>query len=286
MPPVQPTLTAREAAERLLQSPEAYATPEALQDLAAQVSIAPVGGVKTDRTVLYSGPIQSTEPKLDAWTLATSIQKQDPGVLIIDITERGVFLASKQFKNALLRAFAHEGFVDIGDVMKRRDSKANQFLFDATEGVWAQASKTFAESASGDITTLTSQAPDNRTFALVELPALLANPNVNSVNGVNREVLQELAASPEGLTAVLKAVAEVSRQKLSEAAVVRSAEGLVVGVDTTALLNVPTARGKPDPKLGTQQPIQAGQPDPVVLEGLKRAEHAVKRRWLQRYLDL
>lgn len=279
-------LTAREAAERLLQSPDDYATPDALQALAAQVSIAPMGGLLTDRTVFYSGSIQNENPKLDAWTLATSIQKQDAGVLIIDTTERGVFLASKQFKKAVLRAFASEGFVDFSDVAKRRDSHANQFLFDATQGVWAQASRSFAESASGHITTLTSQAPDNRTFALVELPTLLANPKVHSVNGVSKQVLQELANGPDSLKGVLKAVAETSRQKLLESAVVRSAEGMIVGVDTTTLLNVPPRRGKPAPQLGTPQAIQAGQVNDSVLDGLKQAERTVKRRWLKRHLAI
>lgn len=279
-------LTAREAAERLLQSPDDYATPDALQALAAQVSMAPMGELQTDRTVFYSGAIQNENPKLDAWTLATSIQKQDAGVLIIDTTERGVFLASKQFKKAVLRAFAHEGFVDFSDVVQQRNSHANQFLFDATEGVWAQASRSFAASASGHITTLTSQAPDNRTFALVELPTLLANPKVHSVNGVNKLVLQELANGPDGLKALLKAVAETSRQKLCESAVVRNAEGMIVGVDTTTLLNVPSVRGKPDTSIGKLQAIQAGQVNNSVIDDLKQAEHSAKRRWLKRHLAI
>lgn len=69
--------------------------------------------------------------RLNAWTLATSIQKQDAGVLVIG----------------------------------------------TNEGVWAQASRSFAKSASGHITTLTSQAPDNvDTTNLLNVPPRRGKP--------------------------------------------------------------------------------------------------------------
>jgi hypothetical protein len=279
-------LTAAEAARRLLQSPEDYATPETLRALASLVSVAPVNGAHADRTVLYSGRIESGDPGLDAWTLARSIQRQDAGVSIIDATERGMFLDSQQFKQAVVRVFAHEGVRDFDDLRRRRETRANQFLYDATQGLWAEASHQFAASASGDVTTLTSQAPEDRTFALVELPALLANPKVKRVNGVMTSVLRTMATGPSGMQGVLKAVAETSRKALNVTSVVRSPEGMIAGVETTALLGPREAQGAPAKSGGRAQTIQAGLPDEAVLAELRQAIRAMQWRWLEQVLGI
>jgi hypothetical protein len=279
-------LTALEAAQRLLQSPDDYATPDALMALAAQVSVAPVNGQPTDRTVLYSGGVDNGEPKLDAWTLATGMQKQEAGVLIIDVTERGAFLVSKQFKNAVLRAFASEGHLSYADVMTKRDSKANQFLFDAENGAWAQASKSFAESLEGEVVTLTSQAQPNRTFGLVELPALLANPKVKSVNGVARTVLAQLAEQPNGQAFVFKALAESSKAMLNQCGLVMDEQLHIAHIDTTPMLGRSKPPPTPQPGLKPPRQIQAGAPDTNTLNTLKKATRVLKDRWLERVLGV
>lgn len=277
-------LTASEAVRLLMQAPDEYGTPEALRSLASQVSVAPLGGVQTDRVVFYSGPIERIPGGVDAWTMARSIQLQDAKVSIIDTTERGMFLDTPQFKQAVVKAFAHEGVRDFEDLRSRRDTQANQFLFDATQGIWADASQAFAEAASGDVTTLSCHAPEGRTFALVELPALLVNPAVQRVNGVNKSVLQALAKTAGGMQAVLKAVAETSRQKLLAATLIRDDQGLLVGVDTTALLDVPPARGRPEALKGKHHPIQAGALNATVLQTLAKADRHLKKLWVKRVL--
>jgi hypothetical protein len=275
-------LTASDAIALLKRSPQEYTTPETLRELAAQVSVAPFGGASSRQTVLYSGRIEEGEGGLDAWTLAKAIQAKDEGVAIIDASERGMFLGSRPFKEALVKAFASEGVLDYDDLCKKRGSKANQFVFDATQGLWADASKSFAESAEGDITTLTSLAPDNRTFALVELPALLANPKVKHVNGVDKAVLQEVASGPMGIKGLLKAVAETSRQLLERTTLARGQKGGIAAVDTTALLGHPQPVAEGQVPADALKSLKVGPPDTAILAELGQAVSRVQRRWLDR----
>ncbi len=279
-------LTASDAIARLKRAPDEYATPQALRELAAQVSVAPFGGAQSTQTVLYSGRLEDGDGGLDAWTLAKAIQAKDESVAIIDASERGMFLSSRPFKEALVKAFASEGILDYEDLRKKRGSKANQFVFGPTQGLWADASKSFAEAAEGDIATLTSKAPDNRTFALVELPALLANPKVKRVNGVDKAVLQEVASGPLGMKGLLKAVAETSRQLLERTSLARAQEGSIAAVDTTALLGHPQPRAVGQATVGAAQALQVGPPDTAILAELGQAVSRVQRRWLDRLRDI
>ena len=277
-------LTAEAAAQLLQRSPDAYATPQALMSLVAQVSVAHADGLPTDRTVLYSGDIDEGPPPLGSWKLATALQGQDPGVLIIDVTERGRFLSSEAFQDAMLRAFAKEGFETYADITKARDSEANKFLFDAEDGAWAKASRSFAESLEGDVVVLSSKANPARTFGLVELPALLANPKVNSVNVIAKNTLAQLAGQPNGQAVVFKALAETAKSLLNQCAVAWDENQRIAHVDTTPLIG----RCAQAPKQGAGQArlIQAGEPDPKTLDGLNKAVRLVRRKWLEQVLGV
>jgi hypothetical protein len=279
-------LTAEAATRCLQQSPDDYATPEALMALVARVSVAHADGVSTDRAVLYSGEIDAGPPKLGAWALATGMQAQDTGVLIIDVTERGRFLTSEAFQEAMIRAFADEGFESYADIAKARGSAANNFLFDADGGVWAQASRSFAQALEGDVITLTSQADPGRTFGLIELPALLGNPKVNSVNGIPKTTLAQLAAQPNGQAFVFKALAETSKAMLNQCAVAWDGNQRMAHVDTTPLIGRSSPPPSPDQIQGEPKLIRAGQPHQATLNGLKKATWLIQRRWLERVLGI
>lgn len=60
------------------------------------------------------------------------------------------------------------------------------------ESLWAVASKRYAEQAVGDITAFVNGAEEHRVFYSVELPALLRNENVTSINSVPRAELLDL----------------------------------------------------------------------------------------------
>lgn len=281
-----PVLTADEAAQRLLQSPQDFATPDALMALAAQVSVAHAQGQPTDRAVLYSGEVDNGPPKLSSWRMATQMQQQDKGVLIIDITERGRFLTSEPFQEALIRVFEDEGFESFADVTQARNSKANKFLFDAENGAWAQASRSFAQALKGDVVTLTSKADMTRTFGQVELPALLNNPNINTINGIPQSVLKQLAAQPNGQAFVFKALAEKSRAMLNQCALAWDKDQRIAHVDTAPMLGRSSPLPDSGDLLGPPKLIHAGHPDEAILQTLTKAKRLLQYRWLARVLGV
>lgn len=56
--------------------------------------------------------------------------------------------------------------------------------------LWDDASEALAKASSGDVRTLTPFGTEDKVFARVELPALLENPNVKTIDGIPREVLK------------------------------------------------------------------------------------------------
>jgi hypothetical protein len=60
------------------------------------------------------------------------------------------------------------------------------------DSVWSEASTKFARSASGNVTTRVIGAEQDTLFRSKELPALLENQKVGSINGVSREELKAL----------------------------------------------------------------------------------------------
>jgi hypothetical protein len=193
---------------------------------------------------------------------------------------------SAPFKGAVVRAFAHEGFVSFDDISKNRESAANQFLFNAKDGAWAQASRSFAQALEGDVITLTSQADMERTFGQIELPALLDNPKIISVNGIPKSTLAQLAAQPNGLAFVFKALAETSRATLNQTALAWGESGRIAHVDTTPLIGRTSPPLSSDQTQGEPKLIQAGQPDQTTLTGLEKATRLLQRRWLEGVLGI
>lgn len=61
--------------------------------------------------------------------------------------------------------------------------------------LWAAASRHFAENAVGRVTCIVTDSREESVFRTVELPCLLGNEKVTHINGCNRELLCELAAS-------------------------------------------------------------------------------------------
>ncbi|MEB3199058.1 MAG: calcium-binding protein, partial [Synechococcaceae cyanobacterium] len=59
-------------------------------------------------------------------------------------------------------------------------------------GLWDDISLRFVQGAEGEVITFTAQAQLDRIFARTELPALLANPRVTSIDGIPRELLAAL----------------------------------------------------------------------------------------------
>ncbi|MBK8186315.1 MAG: hypothetical protein IPK77_03180 [Cellvibrio sp.] len=164
-------------------------TLDQLRDLIATIDVRGSG----TQTVLYSGKVGD----LGSEGIALALSNSDPNVRIINKTEVADFLISKELK---------EWFVDhdYGDAKASgRDgterSIANKFLFETEYegklGAWATASDSFVNSpvTAGDVKIVGPFADTGRVFGQVEFKALMDNPNVNSIDGLEKSYIKSLA---------------------------------------------------------------------------------------------
>jgi hypothetical protein len=179
-------LSADAAIDALLKDPGAFGSRESLRELARQVSVDSPGRV----TVLYSGDVAN---RVSSWSIVKAMEAAGEDVRIIDRSEAAKFLSSDEFLQATARAHG----VQVTDIEKRTDvgRAANAWLFDAERGPWADASARFAEQTRGEVKLLVNGANPERVFGATELPRILANPNVTTIEGIPRETLVARQAS-------------------------------------------------------------------------------------------
>lgn len=173
------SLTSEQAKALLRGDPSNYDTPEALRRLAAHVDANAPGRL----TVLYSGP--SAE---GIWSsdVIKAMREADEDVRLIDKSEAAEFLKSRDFLFSTAKAHG-VSFFELTDGNYR--GPATDWLYHPTDGPWADASARFADATVGEVRAIVSGAQPSRTFAAVEVPHILANPNVTTVEGIPRQVL-------------------------------------------------------------------------------------------------
>ncbi len=173
-------LSSDEAIEALLREPSRYQTPEALRELARQVSVDSPGNV----TVLYSGGVTD---RVSSWQIVKAMEDAGEDVRLIDRTEANKFLSSRPFQSAT--ATAHG--ISYQDLTERTPAAraAGDWLYHPTEGPWADASARFADATRGEVKVIASGASPDRVFGQTELPRILANPEVTTIEGIPRETL-------------------------------------------------------------------------------------------------
>lgn len=71
-------------------------------------------------------------------------------------------------------------------------------LYAEADTYWGQASEKYAREASGDIVAYVDGARPDRVFAQKELPILLENPNVKTINGLDRNFLLRMEEEHPG----------------------------------------------------------------------------------------
>ena len=73
--------------------------------------------------------------------------------------------------------------VQATDIERRTEAgkAANTWLFDAERGPWADASARFADATRGEVKVIASGAASDRVFALTELPHILTNPELTTI---------------------------------------------------------------------------------------------------------
>ncbi|WP_221885080.1 hypothetical protein, partial [Variovorax sp. DXTD-1] len=71
---------------------------------------------------------------------------------------------------------------------------ASKWLYHPTQGPWADASARFAELTKGEVRAVVSGAAPDRVFGAVELPRVIANPQVTTIEGIPRQTLAKVVA--------------------------------------------------------------------------------------------
>ncbi|WAH62928.1 peptidoglycan-binding protein [Xanthomonas hortorum] len=172
-------LSAEEAITLLRERPDAYRSGEDLRTLAAQVDANAPGRV----TVLYSGPAAKGIWSTD---VIAAMVEMGEDVRVINGSEAAKFLESKDFYSALADAYD----IDVDQLIDgTHRGPATEWLYHPTQGPWADASGRFADATVGEVHAIVGDAQPSRVFGEIEVPRIIANPNVTSIEGLPREAL-------------------------------------------------------------------------------------------------
>ena len=205
--PSIPSLSAAEALNLLKSDPSKYSTPDSLRALANQVSAFSEGKV----TVLFSGPNGSG---FGGGQIAQSMWQQGDDVRAISRTEAHKFLENARFIEAVAKAFGvPEAYIT---EWAYKDQPANKFFNEAGKGLWGELSVRFAFEASGDVRIIAPFSDPTRILAIDEMPSLLKDAAVKSINGIPKSVFQAIYDKTGSLAEVNKAVALSSYKMLQE----------------------------------------------------------------------
>ena len=164
-------------------------TAEELRELIANLDVTTSTGV----TVLYSGSsgvIPGDIPEsIRAGEMAMAISGNGYPVGLIDNTDAGRFLdlwsepgiKNQELEDTLNRIFNYNSdainkFLDGETIDGRR----------VNSGIWDEVSARFAAQASGEVMTFTAGASTKRVFFQTELPIILGNPKIISIDGIPR----------------------------------------------------------------------------------------------------
>ena len=207
-------LTAEQANELL----DSVHTKEQLLDLIDRVDHRVDGPV----TVLYSGftgefHSEGTR-RLHSGAIAEALHRSGYNVRTIDQSEAGKFLNQSegtQFYNEKLRRKLEEIFRD--NPHELRDFMDGERIGNSriNNGVWDRLSAKYAADAVGEVVTLTGSAVDTRVFFQTELPIILSNPSVTSIDGIPIEALRGMTIE-EAFSVIITASDErASRLKIA-----------------------------------------------------------------------
>jgi len=208
---------------------EDYYSLEQLLELARQASVElprPPGSI----TLLYSGPIGD----LSSTDIAELLGENSNGLVrTIGQTDAGTLLSSRAFFKALTKALGGDERAANEILYGARGSDGNRI----TTGLFDEASIRFVqETGGGDFVSLTQNARGDRVFAQSELPTLLADERVGSIQGIPRDQIigfrdlltRSGTSEAEAFDAVLDLVTLKSRL---DSADVR------IGLDSTGQIN-------------------------------------------------
>lgn len=142
-------------------------TTSMIDDILKDVPVIDTNANANAVTYLYSGMGDAMEQYVG-----------NPSIRMIDNTDMAKVLNSQAFKDAANIACSNEG-IEFG-----------KYAYDGVDGVWAKASKTFAQNTNGEVRLFTdpSKINPNGVWRQTELPQILSpNSGVTSINGVPAE---------------------------------------------------------------------------------------------------
>ena len=157
-----------------------------LRNLINQLDVSTSGS----KTVLYSDIVNDTQSK----NIIKKLQK-DSNYRIIDNTEAAKFLNTANQEGSPLNKKLRAIFGSNG---KKLSNQAIEFLYGSqnngarqNNGAWDVVANNFDKGAKGDVCVIGSM--DSKSiFAQTELPALMKNPNVIRINGIDKSILMPL----------------------------------------------------------------------------------------------
>lgn len=131
------------------------------QNITLAIKTAQTADVATpkDSAVVYS---ISFQPNAENREKAFAFVRQNPGKMLIEHTECGAKLVELGFEGS---------------------KTLNQ---EEAVMIWSVASRRFINAASGNLTAFVEGADPRSVFLTIELPNILSNPNIMTVNGVDK----------------------------------------------------------------------------------------------------
>jgi len=183
-----------------------------------QISVAVLNAQQGATTLLYSGNVGNG---VAAWQVAEILADTNPGnIITINQTEVSSLLMSREFQDKLLLALGNDPFA-YQNVLDGTDPITKQRI--SSGSLWDDASKRFADAATGDVRTLAPLADTSRVFAQTEVKALLSNTNVTSIDGIPKSYYQRMfddamALNPNEADAWKQVSATMSKMSLDKVA--------------------------------------------------------------------
>jgi hypothetical protein len=178
-------LTSDQAIDLLHKTPSAYTTPDQLRALAARVDANATGRL----TVLYSGEVGKGVRSND---VIKGMVTAGEDVRVINKSQAAAFMESKDFIGAVAKAYGIP-FASLESGKYR--GPASNWLYHPTQGPWADASVRFADLTKGEVRAVVSGASPSGIFGMTELPRLIANPQVTTIEDIPRQTLAKVVAA-------------------------------------------------------------------------------------------
>jgi hypothetical protein len=192
-------------------------SPQELRDLIKQLDVRGSGST----TLLWSGSAglngNNLDERIAAEKIALSLHSENPNIRIVANTEASKFLNLDRSSENFNRQLAAK----LESLFASDPDRIEEFLYGAVDkrthkrlskGIWDDVSENFVKLASGDVRLIVGGGGQDRVFAQTELPALLQNPAVTSIEGVPKDSLNTLAKTSgiQSVTRLLMGLSEVN----------------------------------------------------------------------------